>query len=104
MIWDIDLIFGMRVYNDELQINLDIHLLFLALQKGETIASLLNIHGGDIRVVPTHLFFLLLFLIKCIWHKPFSFQIFLNILKISLRNLENYYLSINDYLWFLDLF
>jgi hypothetical protein len=57
MIWDIDLIFGMRVYNDELQINLEIHLLFVALKKGETIASLLNIHGGDIRVVPTHLVF-----------------------------------------------
>ena len=47
----------MRVYNDELQINLEIHLLFVALKKGETIASLLNIHGGDIRVVPTHLVF-----------------------------------------------
>ena len=43
MIWDIDLIFGMRVYNHKLQINL------------ETFASLLNIHCGDIRVVPTHL-------------------------------------------------
>ena len=30
MIWDIDLIFGMLVYNDELQINFEIHLLFLA--------------------------------------------------------------------------
>jgi hypothetical protein len=28
--WDIDLIFGMRVYNHELQINFEIHLLFLA--------------------------------------------------------------------------
>jgi hypothetical protein len=27
------------------------------LKKGETFASLLNIHGGDIRVVPTHLVF-----------------------------------------------
>jgi len=25
------------------------------LKKGETFASLINIHGGDIRVVPTHL-------------------------------------------------
>jgi hypothetical protein len=38
MIWDIDLIFGMWE-------NL----------KSETFASHLNIHGGDIRVVPTHL-------------------------------------------------
>jgi hypothetical protein len=30
MIWDIDLIFGMRVYNNKLQINFEIHLLFLA--------------------------------------------------------------------------
>jgi hypothetical protein len=30
MIWDIDLIFGMRVYNHKLQINFEIHLLFLA--------------------------------------------------------------------------
>jgi hypothetical protein len=29
------------------------------LKRGETFASLLNIHGGDIRVVPTHLVFLL---------------------------------------------
>jgi hypothetical protein len=28
--WDIDLIFGMRVYNHKLQINFEIHLLFLA--------------------------------------------------------------------------
>ena len=36
------------------------------IKKGETFASLLNIHGGDIRVVPTHLvrFFLLLCLIQ----------------------------------------
>ena len=30
MIWDIDLIFGMRVYNHKLQINFEIHPLFLA--------------------------------------------------------------------------
>jgi hypothetical protein len=30
MIWDIDLIFGMRVYNHKLQINFEIHFLFLA--------------------------------------------------------------------------
>jgi hypothetical protein len=30
MIWDIDLIFGMRVYNHKLQINFEIQLLFLA--------------------------------------------------------------------------
>ena len=30
-------------------------LLLRELKKGETFASLLNIHGGDIRVVPTHL-------------------------------------------------
>ena len=30
MIWDIDLIFGMRVYNHKFQINFEIHLLFLA--------------------------------------------------------------------------
>ena len=30
MLWDIDLIFGMLVYNDKLQINFEIHLLFLA--------------------------------------------------------------------------
>jgi hypothetical protein len=29
MIWDIDLIFGMWVYNHKLQINIEIHLLFL---------------------------------------------------------------------------
>jgi len=62
MIWDIDLIFGMRVYNYKLQFNFEIHsgwmmfgLLPRELKKGETFASLLNIHGGDIRVVPTHL-------------------------------------------------
>ncbi len=30
-------------------------LLLRELKKGETFASFLNIHGGDIRVVPTHL-------------------------------------------------
>ena len=30
-------------------------LLLSELRKGETFASLLNIHGGDIRVVPAHL-------------------------------------------------
>ena len=30
-------------------------LLLRELEKDETFASLLNIHGGDIRVVPTHL-------------------------------------------------
>ena len=30
MIWDINLIFGMRVYNHKLQIKFEIHLLFLA--------------------------------------------------------------------------
>jgi hypothetical protein len=55
MIWDIDLIFGMRVYTHKLQINFEIHfgwmifgLLLRELKKGETFASLLNIHGGDI--------------------------------------------------------
>jgi hypothetical protein len=43
----------MRVYNHKLQINFEIHLLFLAYYW----ASLLNIHDGDIRVVPTHLVF-----------------------------------------------
>jgi len=38
-------------------------LLFLAvilreLKKGETFANLLNIHGGDIHVVPTHLVYI----------------------------------------------
>ena len=32
-------------------------LLLRELKKGETFASLLNIHGGDIRVIPTHLVF-----------------------------------------------
>jgi hypothetical protein len=32
-------------------------LLLRELKKGETFASLLNIHGRDIRVVPTHLVF-----------------------------------------------
>jgi len=32
------------------------------IKKGETFASLLNIHGGDIRIVPTHLVFALLLL------------------------------------------
>ena len=109
ILWDIDLIFGMWVYNDKLQTKftfrsspmifgrvmalglwnlakylvvttlfhydlrywLDfwyesvtgqlwnsfviLSLLLRELKKGETFASLLNIHGGDIRVVPTHL-------------------------------------------------
>ena len=56
MILDIDLIFGMRVYNHKLQINFEIlSLLLRELKKGETFESLLNIHGVDIRVVPTHL-------------------------------------------------
>jgi len=109
ILWDIDLIFGMWVYNDTLQTKftfrsspmifgrvmalglwnlakylvvttlfhydlrywLDfwyesvtgqlwnsfviLSLLLRELKKGETFASLLNIHGGDIRVVPTHL-------------------------------------------------
>ena len=33
-------------------------LLLKELKKGETFASLLNIHGGDIRVVLTHLVFI----------------------------------------------
>ena len=33
----------------------DLSLLLRELKMGETFASLLNIHGGDIRVVPTHL-------------------------------------------------
>jgi hypothetical protein len=59
MIWDIDLIFGMRMYNHKLQINFEIPLLFLAYYWGKTFASLLNIHGRDIRVVPTHLVFII---------------------------------------------
>ena len=62
VIWDIDLIFGMSVYSHKLQINFEIHLLFLflclllkELKRGETFASLLNIHDVDISVVPTHL-------------------------------------------------
>jgi hypothetical protein len=64
--FNIDLIFGIWNYNDELQIKFSFwsHWIILAklpreLKKGETFASLLNIHGGDIRVVPTHLVFLL---------------------------------------------
>jgi hypothetical protein len=34
MILDIDLIFGIRVYNHKLQINFEIHLLFLAYYRG----------------------------------------------------------------------
>jgi len=50
------LIFGMRVYTDKLQISFEIlSLLLRELKKGETFESLLNIHGVDIRVVPTHL-------------------------------------------------
>ena len=112
MLWDIDLIFGMWVYKDKLQIKytfcsipmifdrfmalglwnlakylvvaaffryawrywLDfryvsedtdlkqefviLSLLLKELKKGETFASLLNIHGRDIRVVLTHLVFI----------------------------------------------
>ena len=61
MIWDIDLIFGMRVYDHKLQINWNsfviLSLILRELKKGEAFAKLLNIHGGDIRVVPTHLVF-----------------------------------------------
>ena len=88
MLWDIDLIFGIWNYNDELQIiklsrfvqailfpwinlvnfrrleDTDLEqyfvirsLLLRELKKDETYASLLNIHGGNIRVVPTHLVF-----------------------------------------------
>jgi hypothetical protein len=48
MLGDIDLIFGMRMYNDKLQINFEIH-------SGLMIFGQLT--GGDIRVVPTHLVF-----------------------------------------------
>jgi len=54
MLGDIDLIFGMRVYSDEIPIKF-VSLLLRELKKGEIFASLLNIQGGDIRVVPTHL-------------------------------------------------
>jgi hypothetical protein len=55
---DSDLIFGMWVYSDELPIKFVIlSLLLRDLEKGETFASLLNIHGRDICVVPTHLVF-----------------------------------------------
>jgi hypothetical protein len=37
----------------------------MELKKGETFASLLNIHGGDIHVVPTHLDFVFFLLINC---------------------------------------
>jgi hypothetical protein len=37
------------------QVNISNHSEIKELKKGETFASLLNIHGGDIRVVPTHL-------------------------------------------------
>ena len=40
-------------------------------KKGETFASLLNIHGGDIRVVPTHLVSHY-FLILVNFHIPFA--------------------------------
>jgi hypothetical protein len=45
MLGDIDLIFGIWVYNDELNNQ----------------ATLLNIHDGDIRVVSTHLFLFLFY-------------------------------------------
>ena len=44
-------------------------LLLRELKKGETFASLLNIHDGDIRVVPTHLFFSVNSLIKSLLEK-----------------------------------
>ena len=60
MLGDIDLIFGMRVYNHKLQIKFEIPFVILSLllrelKKSETFASLLNIHGGVIHVVLTHL-------------------------------------------------
>jgi hypothetical protein len=59
ILFERDLIFGMWVYSDELPIKFVIlSLLLRDLEKGETFASLLNIHGGDIRVVPTHLVYL----------------------------------------------
>jgi hypothetical protein len=42
-------------------------LLLREIKKGETFASLLNIHGGDIHVVPTHLVFAMLWDIDLIF-------------------------------------
>jgi hypothetical protein len=125
MLGDIDLMFGIWVYNDELQIKFTFHsgpmifgrfmalglwnlakylvvstlfhydlrywldfwyesvywwvtdqlwnsfvilnLLLRELKKGETFASLLNIDGGDIRVVPTHLVFILTYSEFCVY-------------------------------------
>ena len=52
------LVFGITMMNYRSSLAFVILSLLLGeLKKGETFASLLNIHGGDIRVVPTHLFF-----------------------------------------------
>ena len=37
------------------------------LKNGETFASLLNIDGGDIRVIPTHLVFILTYSEFCVY-------------------------------------
>ena len=58
MIWNIDFLVWECIiisYRSTLKFISILSLLLRELKKGETFASLLNIHGGDIRVVPTHL-------------------------------------------------
>ena len=76
MLGDIELMFGIWVYNDELQIKFTFRsspmifcrVMALGLLNVANIC-LLNIYGGDIRVVLTHLVFLLFFYEK--WSHPF---------------------------------
>ena len=69
MLGNIDLIFGIWVYNVwwvTVQLwnsFVILNLLLRELKKFETFASLLNIHGGDIRVIPTHLVFTCIYLL-----------------------------------------
>ena len=51
---------GLTFVPTEKQYFVILSLLLRELKKGETFVTLLNIHGRDIRVVPTHLFFLYL--------------------------------------------
>ena len=50
-------------------------LLLRELKKYETFASLLNIHGGDIRVVPAHLVWTKYLEMKCVKLSPSSLNI-----------------------------
>ena len=50
-------------------------LLLRELKQGETFSSLLNIHGGDIRVVPTHLVWTKYLEMKCVKLSPNSLNI-----------------------------